>query len=222
MNKVVTMAEALSRIKNGQSVMIGGFLTVGTPQGLVDAIVDSEIGELTLIVNDTAFADRGVGKLIACDKVKKVITSHIGTNKITGKKMHAGEIEVELVPQGSLAEKIRSEGAGLGGFLTPTGVGTAVEENKQVMEFDGKKYILERPMGADIALIKAHKADTSGNLVYRRAARNFNPLMAMAADLVIVEADEIVEAGELDPDEVMTPCVFVDLIVRKESPNESA
>ena len=177
---------------------------------------------MILISNDTGFADRGVGKLVAFNKVKKVIASHIGTNRETGNKMNAGEIEVELIPQGTLAEQIRSAGAGLGGFLTPTGAGTVVEENKQTMEFDGKRYILERPIRADVALLKAHKADTSGNLVYRRAARNFNPLMAMAADLVIVEADEIVEAGQLDPDEVMTPCIFVDLIVKKEVPHESA
>lgn len=222
MNKVVTMAEALSRIKDGQAVMIGGFMTVGTPAGLVDALVDSPVKDLTLISNDTGFADKGVGKLVACDKVRKVIASHIGTNRETGRKMNACEIEVELIPQGTLAERIRSAGAGLGGFLTPTGIGTVVEENKQVLEVGGKKYLLELPLKADIALLRASKADTSGNLVYRRAARNFNPLMAMAADLVIVEADEIVETGDLDPDEVVTPGIFVDLIVRKEADRESA
>ncbi len=222
MNKVVTMEEALSRIKSGQSVMVGGFMTVGTPEGIVDALVDSAVRDLTLISNDTGFADKGVGKLVACNKVRKVVASHIGTNRETGNKMNAGEIEVELIPQGTLAEQIRSAGAGLGGFLTPTGIGTVVEENKQTMEIEGKRYILELPLRADVALLKAHKADTSGNLVYRRAARNFNPLMAMAADLVIVEAEEIVEAGELDPDEVMTPCIFVDLVIRKEAGHESA
>lgn len=221
-SKVVSMGEALSRIKDGQSIMVGGFMTVGTPQGLVDAIVASEIRDLTLISNDTGFADRGVGKLVANNQVKKVIASHIGTNRETGNKMNAGEIEVQLVPQGTLAEQIRSAGAGLGGFLTPTGVGTVVEENKQIMEIDGKTYILELPIRADVALLKAHKADTSGNLVYRRAARNFNPLMAMACDLVIAEVDEIVQPGQLDPDEVMTPCLFVDLIVQKGADHESA
>ncbi|NLA95642.1 MAG: acetate CoA-transferase subunit alpha [Clostridiaceae bacterium] len=222
MNKVVTMEEALSRIRCGHSVMVGGFMTVGTPEGIVDALVDTDIGDLTLISNDTGFADRGVGKLVSCNKIRKVVTSHIGTNRETGNKMNAGEIEVELIPQGTLVEQIRCAGAGLGGFLTPTGVGTIVEKNKQILEVEGKKFILEHPIGADVALLKAHKADTSGNLVYRRAARNFNPLMAMAADLVIVEADEIVEAGELDPDEVMTPCIFVDLVVRKEVSHEPA
>lgn len=222
MDKVVTMEEALSRIRDGQSVMVGGFMTVGTPQGLVDGILESDVKDLVLISNDTGFADKGVGKLVAFDKVKKVIASHIGTNRETGRKMTAGDLEVVLIPQGTLAEQIRSAGAGLGGFLTPTGVGTIVEEDKRTLVVDGKTYILERPLGADVALIKAHKADRSGNLVYRRAARNFNPLMAMAADLVIVEADEIVETGDLDPDEVMTPCVFVDLIVEKEAKHESA
>lgn len=222
MEKVVTMEEAVSRIRDGQSVMVGGFMTVGTPEGIVDALLESPAKDLILICNDTGFADKGVGKLVACDKVRKVIASHIGTNRETGNKMHACEIEVELVPQGTLAEQIRSAGAGLGGFLTPTGVGTVAAENKETMTFDGKTYLLERPLKADVALLKAYKADRSGNLVYRRSARNFNPLMAMAAELVIVEADHIVELGELDPDEVMTPCIFVDLIVQKEGPRESA
>lgn len=222
MDKVVTMQEALSRIKDGQSVMVGGFMTVGTPLGLVDALIESDIKDLTLISNDTGFADKGVGKLVACDKLKKVIASHIGTNRETGKKMTSGELEVSLIPQGTLAEQIRSGGAGLGGFLTPTGVGTIVEEDKRTLVVDGKTYLLEKPIRADVALIKAHKADRGGNLVYRRAARNFNPLMAMAADLVIVEVDQLVETGDLDPDEVMTPCVFVDLIVESEKKDESA
>ena len=222
MDKVVTMQEALSRIKDGQTVMVGGFMAVGTPEGIVDALVASDIKDLTLIANDTGFADKGVGKLVACDKLVKVITSHIGTNRETGKKMTAEHLEVSLIPQGTLVEKIRCGGAGLGGFLTPAGVGTIVEENKRLLVVDGKTYILERPIRADVALLKAYKADRSGNLVYRRAARNFNPVMAMAADLVIVEADHIVETGALDPDEVMTPCIFVDLVVEREGKYGSA
>jgi len=151
--------------------------------------------------------------MVVNKQLKKIIVSHIGTNKETGRQMNAGELEVELVPQGTLAERIRCGGAGLGGFLTPTGVGTIIEQGKSRLVLDGKSYLLERPLRADAALLKAWKADTFGNLVFRKAARNFNPLMAMAADLVIVEAEEVVEAGALDPDQVMTPGVLVDMIV---------
>jgi acetate CoA/acetoacetate CoA-transferase alpha subunit len=194
--------------------MIGGFLGTGTPESLVDGLVEKKIKDLTIIANDTAFIDKGVGKLVVNKQVKKAIVSHIGTNPETGRQMNAGEMEVILVPQGTLAERIRCAGAGLGGVLTPTGVGTVVEQGKEKKEIDGKTYLLELPLKADIALIKAAKADTMGNLVYRRAARNFNPLMAMAADFVIVEAEEIVEVGGLDPDEIMTPGIFVDLIIK--------
>jgi acetate CoA/acetoacetate CoA-transferase alpha subunit len=194
--------------------MIGGFLCVGTPELLVDALVKKGVRDLTIIGNDTGYPDRGIGKLIVSGQTKKAIVSHIGTNKETGRLMNTGELEVDLVPQGTLAERIRSAGAGLGGFLTPTGVGTIVEEGKQTLTIDGKKYLLELPLKADIALLKAWKADKLGNLVYRRAARNFNPLMAFSAELVIVEAEEIVEVGELDQDEVVTPGTLVDIIVK--------
>lgn len=214
MNKVYTRKEVLEKFSAGQIIMIGGFMGVGTPESLVDGLIEKKVKDLTLITNDTAFPDKGVGKLVDNRLVKKVIASHIGTNPETGRQMHAGELEVELVPQGTLAERIRSAGAGLGGFLTPTGVGTVVAEGKETKVLEGKTYILELPLAADIALIKAAKADYSGNLVYRRAARNFNPLMAMAAKLVMVEAEELVETGSLDPDEVMTPGLFVDLIMK--------
>jgi acetate CoA/acetoacetate CoA-transferase alpha subunit len=152
--------------------------------------------------------------LITADAVKRLIASHIGTNPETGKKMIEGKIQVELVPQGTLAERIRCAGAGLGGFLTPTGVGTVVADGKQEMEIDGRRYLLEKALHADVALIKAWKADRKGNLLYRKSARNFNPLMAMAAQTVIVEAEEIVEVGELDPDAVMTPGIFVDFLTK--------
>ena len=214
MNKVKTMHEITAHFCDGQVMMMGGFLGAGDPVTFIDALIDKEIKGLTVIANDTGFPDRGVGKLVVNKQIKKMITSHVGTNKETGRQMNSGEMEVDLVPQGTLAERIRAAGVGLGGILTPTGVGTVIEEGKQKIPIDGKTYLLELPLRADIALLRAYKADTSGNLVYRRMARNFNPLMAMAADLVIVEAEQIVEVGELDPDEVVTPGTFVDLIVK--------
>jgi acetate CoA/acetoacetate CoA-transferase alpha subunit len=214
MSKITTLEEALAKFADDQVIMIGGFLATGTPETLVDGLVNKGVKNLTVIGNDTSFVDRGIGRLVVNKQIKKCIVSHIGTNKETGRQMTAGEMEVELVPQGTLAERVRSGGAGLGGFLTPTGVGTIVEEGKQKLTINGVEYLVELPLKADIALLKAWKADKSGNLVYRRAARNFNPLMAMAADLVIVEAEEIVEVGELNPDEVVTPGVLVHMIVK--------
>ncbi|VBB09571.1 3-oxoacid coa-transferase subunit a [Lucifera butyrica] len=211
--KQANIQQAAEYFKDGMTIMVGGFAAVGTPERLVRAIIDKEIKNITLIANDTAAPDRGVGQLIVNQQVKKVITSHIGTNPETGKQMFAKELEVELVPQGTLAERIRCGGAGLGGVLTPTGVGTVVEENKQKICVDGKEYLLEKPLQADIALIRAKKADKAGNLIYDKTARNFNPLMAMAADTVIAEVDEVVEVGEIAPDEVMTAGVLVDKIV---------
>ncbi|PKM86443.1 MAG: acetate CoA-transferase subunit alpha [Firmicutes bacterium HGW-Firmicutes-12] len=214
MNKVTTRQEVIDKFSDGQTIMIGGFLATGTPESLVDALVEKKVSDLTIITNDTAFIGKGTGKLIVSKQIKKAIVSHIGTNAETGRQMNAGEIDIELVPQGTLAERIRCAGAGLGGVLTPTGVGTIVEEGKEKIIRDGKTYLLETPLSADIALIKAAKADTFGNLVYFRSARNFNPMMAMAAKLVIVEAEEIVEVGSLDPDEIMTPGVLVDMIIK--------
>ncbi|MGB9866671.1 MAG: acetate CoA-transferase subunit alpha [Bacillota bacterium] len=211
--KITTLEEAVCHVKDGMTIMVGGFLGVGTPEGLIDALVRKGVKDLTLVCNDTAFPDKGVGKMIVKKQFKKVIVSHIGTNPETGRQMREGELEVELVPQGTLAERVRAAGAGLGGILTPTGVGTLAENGKQKLELGGKTYLLELPLRADVALLRAHLADKKGNLTYRRAARNFNPLMAMAADLVIVEADKILEVGEIDPDMVMTPGILVDLIV---------
>lgn len=213
MSKVVKFDEIRDELKDGQSIMFGGFLECGTPDKLIDILHDIDIKDITLIANDTGFPKKSLGSLIVEKRVKKVIASHVGTNPQTGNQMNNEEIDVELVPQGTLAERIRSKGAGLGGFLTPTGVGTVVEDDKEKITVDGKKYLLEKPLGADVALVKAWKADVSGNLVYRYSARNFNPLIAMAADLVIVEAEEIVPAGEIEPNEVMTPGVFVDHVV---------
>lgn len=215
MNKVTTIAQALESIQDGMTVMIGGFLGVGTPELLVDALIAKGIKDLTVIANDTAFSDKGIGKLVANRRLQKVIVSHIGTNPETGRQMNAGELQVELVPQGTLAERIRAGGAGLGGILTPTGLGTIVAEGKAIINIDGREYLLEKHLKADVALLKAHTADSAGNLLFYRSARNFNPLMAMSADVVIVQVENIVEAGKIDPDQVMTPGIVVDWIVQE-------
>ena len=219
MDKIKTIDEVAQLFSDGQTLMIGGFLCAGTPDVLVDALIKKGVRNLTMINNDTGFPDRGVGRLIVNKQISKIIVSHVGTNKETGRQINAGEIEYELVPQGTLAERIRTAGAGLGGFLTPTGVGTIVEDGKQKININGRDYLLELPLRADIALLHAWKADKLGNLVYRIASRNFNPLMAAAADLVIVAAEEIVEAGELDPDMVVTPGALVDIIVSAQEVN---
>ncbi|WP_026477193.1 acetate CoA-transferase subunit alpha [Alkaliphilus transvaalensis] len=215
MTKIKTLEEVLTHIQDDMSIMIGGFLGTGTPEYIIDGLVDKGVKNLTIIGNDSGFENSGIGKLITNKLVKKLITSHIGTNPETGRQMNQGEMEVDLVPQGTLAERIRSAGAGLGGFLTPTGIGTLVEEGKEKITIGDKEYLLELPLKADVALLKGTKVDVKGNIYYDKAARNFNPLMAMAAELVIVEAEEIVEAGEIDPDHVMTPGIFVDIIVKE-------
>ena len=214
MAKIISAAEAAAKVQAGMTVMVGGFLGCGTPQSLVDQVLADGTKDLTLVCNDTAFPDSGVGKLVVSRQFKRVIVSHIGTNPETGRQMNANELAVDLVPQGTLAERIRSAGFGLGGILTPTGVGTPVEAGKQKLTIDGKDYLLELPIKADVALVKAYKADKAGNLVFRKAARNFNPLMATAAKVVIGEAQNIVEIGEIDPDEVMTPGIFVNYLVQ--------
>jgi len=213
LKEVISPQRAAEMVKSGMTIMVGGFMVVGSPCKIIDALVSNGVNDLTLITNDSGFPESGVGKMVVADQFKKVIASHIGTNKVTGEKMNKGEIEVELVPQGTLAEQIRAAGFGLGGVLTPTGVGTVAEEGKKKLTVEGKEYILATPLKADIALLKAYKADKAGNLVYRRSARNFNPIMAMAAEKVIVEVEELVEVGELDQDEVVTPGIFVDYIV---------
>ncbi|MBA7759450.1 acetate CoA-transferase subunit alpha [Citrobacter sp. RHBSTW-00325] len=199
--------------RDGMTIMVGGFMGVGTPPRLVEALLESGVRDLTLIANDTAFVDTGIGPLIVNGRVSKVIASHIGTNPETGRRMIAGEMDVQLVPQGTLIEQIRCGGAGLGGFLTPTGVGTIVEEGKQTMTLEGKTWLLERPLRADLALIRAHRSDMLGNLTYQLSARNFNPLIALAADITLVEPDEMVETGELQPDQIVTPAAVIDHIV---------
>jgi acetate CoA/acetoacetate CoA-transferase alpha subunit len=213
-NKVVTMEEAVSHVKDGMTVFIGGFLGVGTPEKIIDALIEKGVKDLTVIGNDTGFPDRGIGRLVCNNQVKKVIATHIGTNPETGRRMQTGEMEVELCPQGTLAERIRAAGNGLGGILTPTGVGTIVEEGKQVIEVDGKKYLLEKPLRADVALINGSVVDELGNIIYAKTTKNFNPMMATAADTVIVFAEKLVKVGEIDPDHVMTSRIFVDYIVK--------
>lgn len=213
MNKFISPSDAASFIKDGMTLMIGGFLGHGTPERIIDEIVASGVKSLTLIVNDTAFPDKGCGKLVTNNQVKKLIVSHIGTNPNTGQKMNSGELEIEFSPQGTLAERIRSGGAGLGGILTPVGIGTIIEEGKQMIQVDGTDFLLEKPLRADIALIYATTADDLGNLIYMGTMRNFNPLMAMAADTVIAEVEELKPAGELSPETIHTPHIFVDYIV---------
>ena len=213
MPKIVNMEEAISHVQDGMTVMVGGFLGSGSPHKIIDALVEKGVKDLTLICNDTAFVDAGVGKMIVTKQFKKVIVSHIGTNKETGRQMNEKETEVVLVPQGTLAEQVRAGGAGLGGILTPTGVGTLVEEGKQKMEVGGKTYLLELPLRADVALIFGNKVDKKVNIYFEGASRNFNTLMAMAADTVIIEAEEIVEVGSIAPQDVVTPGIFIDYIV---------
>lgn len=213
-NKLVTMEEAVSHVKDGMTVFIGGFLGVGTPEKIIDALIEKGVKDLTVIGNDTGYPDRGIGRLVVNNQVKKVIASHIGTNPETGRRMHTGEMEVELVPQGTLAERIRCGGNGLGGFLTPTGVGTIVQEGKEVITIDGKDYLLEKPLKADVALLNGSIVDELGNIIYAKTTKNFNPMMATAADTVIVFAENLVKAGEIDPDHVMTSRIFVDYIVK--------
>lgn len=210
--KVLKPTKVVEMIPDGATIMVGGFLGVGTPECFMDEIVKQKKKDLTIICNDSAFPDRGIGKLIVAKLVKKLITSHIGTNPETQRQMIEKELEVELVPQGTLAERIRAAGVGLGGVLTPTGVGTIVENGKQVIELNEKKYLLELPIHADFALIKAKRADYLGNLVYSLTARNFNPIMAMAANVVIAEVEEIVPIGAMTPDEVHTPNVLVNYV----------
>ena len=221
-NKIISVAEAVDMIPDGATIMYGGFLGCGSAHHIIDALAEKGTKDLTIIGNDCGMATGplgeeyyGVAKLVHNHQVKHVIATHVGMTPDVGTQgMVDKTLTVDLIPQGSLAEMIRAGGAGLGGVLTPTGIGTVVAEGKQVIQVDGRDYLLEKPLHAEVAVVKAWKADTSGNLVYRRAGRNFNPLMAMAADFVIAEVEELVEVGQLDPDEVMTPGVCVDLVVK--------
>ena len=213
MSKFISIEEAVSKVKDGMTIMVGGFLANGTPNKIVDALAKSGVKNLTLICNDTAYPDIGVGQLIANKQVKKLFVSHIGTNPHTSEQMNSGELEIEFCPQGSLAERVRAGGCGLGGILTQTGMGTTVAEGKQIVNVHGKDYLLEKPLRADIALVGASLGDKAGNLVYRGTSQNFNPLMASAADLVIAEINELVEVGEIAAENVKTPSIMVDFII---------
>ncbi|MFW5993527.1 MAG: 3-oxoacid CoA-transferase subunit A [Halanaerobiaceae bacterium] len=215
MTKLVSKDKIQSLFTDEQTIMVGGFIESGVPAELIKILLESKASQLTLIANDTGFDDQTFGQLVVEKRIKKAIVSHVGTNRETGKQMNGGELEVELTPQGTLVEQIRAGGAGLGGILTKTGVGTTVAEDKRIINVDGQDYILAKPLEADIALVKAWKADKKGNLIYRYAARNFNPIVATAAEIVIVEAEEILEVGEIDSNQVMTPGLFVDYILEK-------
>lgn len=213
MTKLKTINDALAGLTDGMTIMVGGFLGTGCPEALVDEIIRRGVRNLTLIANDTAMPDRGYGRLFAAGQIKRVICSYMGLNPTAIAQKLEGAIDVELAPQGTLAERIRAGGSGLGGVLTPTGVGTIVEEGKMKIEMGGRVYLVELPLRADVALINASLADHTGNLVYRKSARNFNPLMAMAADYVVAQAARVQPIGEIDPDHVMTPGVVVDAVV---------
>jgi acetate CoA/acetoacetate CoA-transferase alpha subunit len=213
MKTATTLAAAVAMIPDGATLMIGGFFGVGTPRRLIEGLVSAGRKDLTVIANDTAFPGVAIGKLIAGRMVKRLIASHIGANPETQRQMIAGDLEVELVPQGTLAERIRAAGFGLGGVLTRTGLGTLVAAGKRTVEIDGETWLLEKPLRADFALINAKQADHFGNLTYEFTAQNFNPVMATAAGTVIAEADEIVPVGTIPPDAVRTPGVLVDFLL---------
>ena len=214
MNKIISVEEVVAKIKDGMTLMIGGFMAAGSPHKIIDALSKSNVKNLTIICNDTGAPDKGIGILVTNKQVKKVIASHIGTNPNTIEQLNNKELEVEFVPQGTLAEQVRCGGAGLGGFLTPTGIGTVVEEGKQKLTVNGKEYLLELPLRADVALLGASIGDKSGNLHYRGTTQNFNPMMATAADLVIAEVENLVETGEIPMENVHTPAIFVNYIVK--------
>lgn len=210
-NKLITLDEAVSFVKQGDTILVGGFLACGTPEKIIDALVEKGTNELTLVCNDTSFVDKGVGKMVVAKQFKKIMATHIGTNKETGRQLNEGETEVVLIPQGTLAEQIRAAGYGLGGVLTATGVGTDIAKGKEVVTVDGKEYLLEKPIRGNVALLFANKVDKYGNMQFHGSTQNFNNVMATAADITIVEANEVVDV--LDPDQVHVAGVFVNYIV---------
>lgn len=214
MSKFITLEEAMSKIKDGMTIMIGGFLANGSANRIIDALAQSDIKDLTVITNDTAYPDKGIGQLLNKKQIKKLVVSYIGATPLASEQMNSGELEIEFVPQGTLAERVRAGGCGLGGFLTPTGLGTIVAEGKQVINVDGKDYLLEKPLRADLALIGASVADETGNLQYMGTSQNFNPMMAAAADMVIVEPAKVIPTGEMQPEFVHTPGILVDYILK--------
>lgn len=213
MTKIIALDEAAKLVRDGMTIMVGGFLGTGAPQQVLDAICASDVKNLRLVVNDTGFPDSGCGKLIAAKKVSHVIASHVATNPAVAEQVAAGELIVEFCPQGTILERIHAASAGLGGCLTKTGMGTLIAEGKPTVTVDGEEYLLETPLHADVALLCAHTVDRNGNAWYKGTARNYNPTMAGAADVVIMEADNLVELGKIEPENVHTPGVLVDYIV---------
>ena len=236
-SKVVTLEQAMEKCFDGMTVLLPGFVNCGVSETLIDGLMQKGIKDLHVISNNTSIKGQGIGRLVHDNRIKHITCSHIGNNSETVEKVVANEINITFVPQGSLCEKTRAGGAGIGGILTPTGVGTPMQDGKQLLEWDdekgeykfvkadepqkGKRFILELPLHADVAFIHAWKADTLGNVVYRRTSRNFNEVFATAADYVIVEAEHIVEVGELDPDQIMTPHFIVDAVVQGKTLTEA-
>lgn len=212
MKKHISADQIGQHLRDGMTIMIGGFMGTGAPEKLIDLLIENDIRDITLISTDTALPGVGTSRLIAEQRVSKLYTSHIGLNPETGRQMNDGVLDVELVPQGTLAERIRCGGSGLGGVLTPTGLGTLVAESKQLIEVDGQQFLLEKPLKADLALIRGSKVDLRGNVFYSKTTQNFNPLMATAAECVIVEAEQLVEIGDIQPEAVHTPSLYVDHI----------
>lgn len=212
-NKIVELDILKDLVKDDMTIMVSGFMGCGSPHKIIDKLVELGAKNLTLVCNDTGFLDYGVGHMVMNKQFAKIQTSHIGLNAEAIRQLNDKETEFELIPQGTLVERIRSAGSGLGGVLTPTGLGTLVEEGKQKVVVDGKEFLLEKPIKADVAIIAASKVDKKGNAYYSGSARNFAPIMATAADVVIVEAEEIVEVGAINPEHVMTPHIFVDYII---------
>ena len=214
LDKTSTVERAVAEVRSGDVMMVGGFHDVGSPASLITEVVAQRIGNLTVIANDIPSLDRGVGRIVSAGLTSRIGTSHIGPGLVMQRKIGAGELRVETLPQGTLAERIRCGGAGLGGFLTPTGLGTAMADDKRIVEVDGIRFLLEAPLTADVALITAFRGDRWGNLTYRGTARNLNPVMAAAATrLVIAEVEELYEIGDLDPNGIETPGVYVDMVV---------
>ncbi|EHP38663.1 succinyl-CoA:3-ketoacid-coenzyme A transferase subunit A [Cupriavidus basilensis OR16] len=222
MNKVyASAAEALAGVvRDGQTIAVGGFGLCGIPEALIASLRDSGAKQLTCISNNAGVDGFGLGLLLATRQIKKMISSYVGENKEFERQYLAGELELEFTPQGTLAEKLRAGGSGIPAFFTKTGVGTIVADGKEIREFDGQQYVMERALTADVALVKAYKADRAGNLVFRRTARNFNPMCAMAGKVTIVEVEHLVDTGTLDPDEVHTPGIFVQRIVLNANPEK--
>lgn len=212
---IKTASDAVKDITRGSAVMFGGFGRVGSPETLIQALAEHQVEDLTVIGNDLGSHNEGLGVLLLQGKIRKAIGSFFTPNPDAARFVREGKLEIELIPQGNFAEAIRAAGAGLGGFLTPVGVGTELAKNKTIMNFEGKEYIVQAPLRADFALIRAKSADTLGNLVYSKSGRNFNPVMATAAKICIAEVDEIVEPGELSPEEIVTPFLYVDVLVKK-------